>query len=423
MPADYGHIRATEGADGEEIDCFFGTEHDRQKVWVLDQPWPDTGLFDEAKVFLGYATVYLCCVIISVASTTDRRRARRRSQADDLTAIQGLAYPGRPQATGGRGMTIDNDFRFAHERTTQPAQPDMLGLLRGFVGSSPTGDAKRTWKGSGFNMLWRPNHGQSGNKDFFLQLMFTAEELSFLDITGSGIANRGFLQNDIFLGCVAYLQQIQDAFDDSGQHFESGHWLNVPTTTNPLEVATIARFGATPHGAAITLQGIGVDAALPTFDSISIAPFPIGQPNSPITFDEQDLSKPSTSRTPLDRVPKLDQVHLDNPVLLLSEALVDGETMVDTKVLFVASDATALSSLVGGGTADIAFLTGIGSPPAGGPNASTSFVQTRFWIEELQNRDGKTDHQLQYAQLVLLNFNGLSWPHVSVATLRPVPEP
>ena len=54
MPADYGHIRATEGADGEEIDCFFGTEHDRQKVWVLDQPWPDTGLFDEAKVFLGY---------------------------------------------------------------------------------------------------------------------------------------------------------------------------------------------------------------------------------------------------------------------------------------------------------------------------------------------------------------------------------
>src|SRR5215469_6718515 len=181
MPADYGHIRATEGADGEEIDCFFGTEHDRQKVWVLDQPWPDTGLFDEAKVFLGYATLYLCCVIISVASTTDRRRARRRSQADDLTTVQGLAYPGRPQATGG-GMTIDNDFRFADERTTQPAQPDMLGLLRGFVGSSPTGDAKRTWKGSGFNMLWRPNHGQSGNKDFFLQLMFTEEELRFTEI-------------------------------------------------------------------------------------------------------------------------------------------------------------------------------------------------------------------------------------------------
>jgi hypothetical protein len=27
--------------------------------------------------------------------------------------------------------------------------------------------------------------------------------------------------------------------------------------------------------------------------------------------------------------------------------------------------------------------------------------------------------QIQYTQTVLLNFNGLSWPHVSVATLVP----
>ena len=31
--------------------------------------------------------------------------------------------------------------------------------------------------------------------------------------------------------------------------------------------------------------------------------------------------------------------------------------------------------------------------------------------------DGRIKHQLQYTQTVLLNFNGLSWPHVSVATL------
>ena len=34
--------------------------------------------------------------------------------------------------------------------------------------------------------------------------------------------------------------------------------------------------------------------------------------------------------------------------------------------------------------------------------------------------------QLQYAQQVVLNFNGLTWPHVSVATLvpaSPVPVP
>ncbi len=30
-----------------------------------------------------------------------------------------------------------------------------------------------------------------------------------------------------------------------------------------------------------------------------------------------------------------------------------------------------------------------------------------------------TSKQIQYTQTVVLNFNGLSWPHVSVATLVP----
>lgn len=30
--------------------------------------------------------------------------------------------------------------------------------------------------------------------------------------------------------------------------------------------------------------------------------------------------------------------------------------------------------------------------------------------------------QIQYAQVVLLNFGGLTWPHVSVATLVPAEE-
>jgi len=37
-----------------------------------------------------------------------------------------------------------------------------------------------------------------------------------------------------------------------------------------------------------------------------------------------------------------------------------------------------------------------------------------------------TNTQIQYSQIVLLNFGGLSWPHVSVATLNPaapVPVP
>jgi len=44
-----------------------------------------------------------------------------------------------------------------------------------------------------------------------------------------------------------------------------------------------------------------------------------------------------------------------------------------------------------------------------------------FWIETVTPPDGEHEFlQLQYTQTVLLNFNGLSWPHVSVATLRKV---
>jgi hypothetical protein len=42
-----------------------------------------------------------------------------------------------------------------------------------------------------------------------------------------------------------------------------------------------------------------------------------------------------------------------------------------------------------------------------------------FWIEHVAaGAHGPAFLQLQYSQTVLLNFNGLSWPHVSVATLR-----
>jgi hypothetical protein len=47
-------------------------------------------------------------------------------------------------------------------------------------------------------------------------------------------------------------------------------------------------------------------------------------------------------------------------------------------------------------------------------------VDAIFWIETVQGDGGAPDSlQLQYSQRVLLNFNGLSWPHITVATLTP----
>ena len=56
LPADYGFLVGTKGADGEPVDVFLGTQHDSSKIWVLDQLWPDSGVFDEHKVFVGYSS-------------------------------------------------------------------------------------------------------------------------------------------------------------------------------------------------------------------------------------------------------------------------------------------------------------------------------------------------------------------------------
>jgi hypothetical protein len=319
-------------------------------------------------------------------------------------------------------MPIETDFSFAQEPAAHlVGTTDLLGLLRGFVGHHPAQKPQRTWKGAGFNMIWRPNfQNQSGTKDFFLELNFTDETLSFIDITGTGIANRGFLQTQIFLGGVSYLQTINDKFDNTGQHFEPGVWANVPVTTNPNEPSTIVRMGSIPHGTTVNLQGRSFTVPKPQFDTASITPFIIGNPDDGHTnlihFDEEDLKKPSTSRTDLHRVAELTQDQLTNPNLFLEQA-VAGLTFVSTTVLTVSSDTSAASSVpdVGGGTENIAFLVGKGNP-----NANAATTTATFWIEQVKDRNGKEFSQLQYTQRVLLNFNGLSWPHITIATLRPV---
>jgi LysM domain len=326
-------------------------------------------------------------------------------------------------------MPIETEFRFAQAHPHLPGVAaavavDHLGLLRGLVGHEPADQPKRTWKGKGFNLIWRPNFdSEFGDKDFFLELNFTDETLSFTDIGGAtGVANRGFLQQGIFLGAAAYLQTINDSFDNSGQHFEPGVWANVPATTNPSEPATITRMGSIPHGTTINLQGEAFSVPAPQFAAASITPFTIGSPDDGQTnlihFPEETLATPSSSRTPLLNVAALTQAQLTNPNLFLSQAIAN-QTILSTIVLSVRSDNKLPPPApdVGGGVDNIAFLIGKGTPPAGGPNADAIPVTSIFWIERVRDQNGVEFDQLQYTQRVLLNFNGLSWPHITVATL------
>lgn len=54
VPAAYGYIRGTEGADGDHVDCYLGPNPESHVVFVVDQIDPKSGEFDEHKCLLGF---------------------------------------------------------------------------------------------------------------------------------------------------------------------------------------------------------------------------------------------------------------------------------------------------------------------------------------------------------------------------------
>ena len=56
MQNDYGYIKRTEGADGDQVDVFIGEDTDSETVFIVDQINPETGKFDEHKVIIGATT-------------------------------------------------------------------------------------------------------------------------------------------------------------------------------------------------------------------------------------------------------------------------------------------------------------------------------------------------------------------------------
>ena len=284
---------------------------------------------------------------------------------------------------------------------------DKLGPLKNLPG---------TWKGTGFNAIWRP-FCQPG-QDRFLELNLTTELLVVSESIGD-IPNRGLLQGDIVMNGVTYLQKIGDTNMNAGLHVEPGIWAVVPPTTNPLEPQTVVRMASIPHGTTLLAQGLSFEVAgPPQIDNNDIIPFQIGNPAAKFNFPEQDLSTPTAFRSDPPQLVGITQAMVDNPNSILRSALA-GQTITDTVALVVSSDPA--TPVLGGGTANTAFLQGsIG--PSGGPNAVAVVASATFWIEEVQGTEGRPDFlQLQYTQTVLLNFNGLSWPHVSVATLQKQP--
>jgi hypothetical protein len=347
-----------------------------------------------------------------------------------------------------------------------PSDPD-LGAITKFSG---------TFTGNGLNTIFRPQNVDVSPTplpnpttpgiidDNVLEINFTEETLSFSKPLGS-IPNRGMVQGDIFVNGIPYLQSINDVTEPGqavGIHFEPGIWLSVPTTTVPAEGPTVARMASIPHGTTIEAQGTSVTVQGPPLGAAAIpeeniTPTILG--GQRFEFPSQKVADNATFRIPQDLKEQItagtitDDI-LKNPNSLL-QARVDAQTVLETTKIDITTDPA--DPLFGGGAENIAFLRGDRAGKK--PNADAVKMTASFWVETV--KETITVHpsgaglpvvvrgaaaaggpaprysvnsatpitadttvevsytQIQYTQNVTLNFNGLAWPHVSVATLVP----
>ena len=284
----------------------------------------------------------------------------------------------------------------------------LLGV-HGGIGNFPG-----TWTGRGFNLIWRP-HFPSAD-DHFLQLNLTSETIEFNGV-GGPVPNRGLNEPDIAIFAIRYLQQIHDANfpipqGGGGLHVEPGFWLSIPATPETAGARSLVRAASIPHGTTILAQGTAVSQLPPVIPAVSTVPFQTGGGQQFPFPTESILTNTSSFRTtPLPA--GITQGLVDNPNVLLTDenqaAANQGFQIVESVEISVsASGVTAGGQAAVGAIGNIPFLL---------PNADVADVSATFWLQRVKNPAGASFLQLQYSQSVLLNFNGLSWPHVTVGTL------
>jgi hypothetical protein len=371
-------------------------------------------------------------------------------------------------------IRLPSDFLFGelradHKQPPPVTLPPPLGPLAAFVGD---------WVGNGFNTIFRPDSTASPTKlpnavppppppqDNILELNLTSETLSFSKSLGS-VPNRGTgAQPDAFLNGVPYVQSIKDITihgESVAIHFEPGIWIHVPTTVIPPLGETVTRMASIPHGTTIEAQGL-VDPAkpgAPTIAAVDITPI-INATGKPFKFPSQTATSANTLRIPQDLGPfiargTITQAMLDDPNSLL-RAHISKQNIISTTTIFISTAPPPPVGLFGGGTDNIAFLLGQPALPPPAPNAQATQMTAVFWIETVEEVievpplkvgqqfavKGRSSvpgqrvptfsgtapfdsdmprkftvpfTQIQYTQTVLLNFAGLTWPHVSVNTL------
>ncbi|KAF7553699.1 hypothetical protein G7Z17_g3428 [Cylindrodendrum hubeiense] len=350
--------------------------------------------------------------------------------------------------------------------------PDVtsLDVLKNFTG---------TFGGFGFNTIFRPNSKKTptpkeNTDDNVLQLNLTSETMTFGNPLGD-VPNRGLdNQPDIMLDGVPYTQTIVDTTEILKDqkppiiHFEPGLWMRVPGSEMPGLQASFVRMASIPHGTTINAQCFEpavTSKGSPTIPEVSIMPRSIADGQEQ-PFTSQDASNNSNGRIPQKLGPFIKDGTITEPILKNpNKILVDannGKEIIESTTFTVST--TPAAPELGGGTSNIGFLIGADSGVAlasvsqRSGNANAVKVTAQYWVSKVRAKidlqpcckmEYKTvspaaSHprdaipmfvvdfdvtsaktvtveytQIQYSQNVILDFNSLSWPHISVATLAP----
>jgi len=349
----------------------------------------------------------------------------------------------------------------------------------------PLASLNGTWRGTGFNAIWRPDNPSSQPVTIppdptkrFLELNLTNESFDFRVIPGV-VPNRGLSpQTDLSLYGLHYLQRVSDRdaqpFSTAGQalHIEPGLFMNVPASTVPEHHAAIVRMASIPHGVTVMMEGktpssIPVNGPPHIPDIFPLPEFPLFAPQippdpaaplptvvAPKATDGngiQPVEVPAAMLPPEHLVPEvtlpndtagsqsngpyppdIPQRYVDNPNIVLKEAIAHQHILGHITIHL---DSKAAHHEI----ANIPFL-GTMANAFNTPFAANAFVESArstFWIEwvripnyprlemdtcppikEIEPYWPEGSYlQLQYSQVVILVFNKVRWPHVTVATL------
>lgn len=287
-------------------------------------------------------------------------------------------------------------------------------------------DLSGHWVGTGFTVLAVP----STTGGFDLKTMHTHETFVASGVR-EGIRNAGSTF-EIFCNSLQYHQQVTDITTHKELHVEAGMWVyQPPTPDDTTNTNLLWRSGTVPHGCTFLAGSddvMTITKGEPEFEDGAITTPFVTNPKpalvSPDVPENHRITTGYISPYQSDDIPdsmqeKYGDISPDNVVIFPSAFLErDNEDTIANGGKFLSTTTVAISSVAPG-----LGIGGVVNIPMLQSNANASQIEFTIFVEKIQDSDGSIFYQLQYVQEVYINFavpkfGMVTWPHISVATLR-----